>query len=104
MTPTMRSVGGASRWPSLRLVRRVAIGFLVVSRALLEINEPKNQTTHMKINAVIMSVLVALAVSSCSTVPDSPTLQHTLTVTPEIKKAFHGGDSIKIRSVTGTSP
>src|SRR5258707_15884164 len=32
------------------------------------------------------------------------TSKHTLTVTPEIKKAFHSGDAIKIRSVTGTAP
>jgi hypothetical protein len=29
---------------------------------------------------------------------------HTLSVTPEIKKAFHGADAIKIGSVTGTAP
>jgi hypothetical protein len=69
----------------------------------LEINEPKNKTTHVKTNSVIMSVLIALAVSSCSTVPDSPTLQHTLTIKPEIKKAFHSGDAIEIRSVAGTA-
>lgn len=31
-------------------------------------------------------------------------LQHKLTVTPEIKRAFHSGDSIEIKSVTGTAP
>ena len=29
---------------------------------------------------------------------------HTLSVTPKIKKAFHSGDSIEIRSITGTAP
>src|SRR5258707_10024856 len=32
------------------------------------------------------------------------TSKHTLTVTPEIKRAFRSGDKIKIRSVTGTAP
>lgn len=31
-------------------------------------------------------------------------LQYTLGVTPEIKRAFHSDDSIKIRSITGTAP
>ena len=31
-------------------------------------------------------------------------LQYTLRVTPEIKRAFHSDDSIKIRSITGTAP
>ena len=58
----------------------------------------------MKTNTAITSVLIALAVSSCSTTPDSPTLQHTLTIKPEIKKAFHSSDAIEIRSVVGTAP
>jgi len=59
---------------------------------------------HMKTNTVITSVLIALAVSSCSTAPDSPTLQHTLTIKPAIKKVFHSGDAIEVRSVAGTAP
>jgi len=31
-------------------------------------------------------------------------LQYTLRVTPELKRAFHSDDSIKIRSITGTAP
>jgi hypothetical protein len=31
-------------------------------------------------------------------------LQYTLDGTPEIKRAFHSDDSIKIRSITGTAP
>jgi len=58
----------------------------------------------MKTDTVITSVLIALVVSIAQAAPDSPTLQHTLTVTPEIKKAFHSGDAIKIRSVIGTAP
>jgi hypothetical protein len=58
----------------------------------------------MKTNAIITSLLIALAVSNAQAAPGSPTLQHTLTVTPEIKRAFHAGDTIEIRSVTGTAP
>ena len=58
----------------------------------------------MKTKTVITSVLIALAVSIAQAAPDSPTLQHRLTVTPEIKRAFRSGDKIKIRSVTGTAP
>ena len=31
-------------------------------------------------------------------------LRYTLRVTPEIKRAFHSDDSIKVRSITGTAP
>ena len=58
----------------------------------------------MKTNAIITSLLIALAVINAQAAPGSPTLQHTLTVTPEIKRAFHAGDTIEIRSVTGTAP
>ena len=58
----------------------------------------------MKTDTVITSVLIALVVSIAQAAPDSPTLQHTLTVTPEIKRAFRSDDKIKIRSVTGTAP
>ena len=57
----------------------------------------------MKANAIIPSLLIALAVSNIQAAPGSPTLQHTLTVTPEIKRAFHASDTIEIRSVTGTA-
>src|SRR2546430_13341228 len=66
--------------------------------------QTKAKTTHMKTDTVITSVLIALVVSIAQAAPDSPTLQHRLTVTPEIKKAFHSRDAIKIRSVTGTAP
>ena len=36
--------------------------------------------------------------------PETPSLSYTLTVRPEIKRAFHGNDSIEIRSITGTAP
>ena len=58
----------------------------------------------MKTDTVIASVLIALVVSIAQAAPDSPTLQHRLTVSPEIKRAFRSGDKIKIRSVTGTAP
>jgi hypothetical protein len=46
------------------------------------------------------AVIAAMFLAGCATT----TTQNTLTVTPEIKKAFHSGDAIKIRSVTGTAP
>jgi hypothetical protein len=69
----------------------------------------------MKTNTVITSVLIALVVSfaqACSfgkharaqATPHPSTQQHTLTVTPEIKKVFHSDDAIKIRSLTGSAP
>jgi hypothetical protein len=58
----------------------------------------------MKTNAVIMSALVMLVISIAQAAADSRTLPHTLMVTPEIKKAFHSGDGIEIRSITGTEP
>lgn len=36
--------------------------------------------------------------------PETRSLSYTLTVHPEIKRAFHGNDSIEIRSITGTAP
>jgi hypothetical protein len=36
--------------------------------------------------------------------PETPSLSYTLTVRPEIKRPFHGNDSIEIRSITGTAP
>ena len=35
---------------------------------------------------------------------DTPSLQHKLNVTPEVKKAFHGSDAIEIRQIAGTAP
>src|SRR2546429_3685764 len=81
--------GGSDRW---------------VTNTLSSKSTNQRQNQHMKTDTVIMSVLIALVVSIAQAAPDSPTLQHTLTVTPEIKKAFHSGDAIKIRSVTGTAP
>ena len=57
-----------------------------------------------KLRIVIVTALRALVFAGCATAPDSPALQHTLTIKPEIKKAFHSGDAIEIRSVAGTAP
>src|SRR2546429_322681 len=77
---------------------------LLIGWSLLRNQQTKAKTTHMKTDTVITSVLIALVVSIAQAAPDSRTLQHTLTVTPEIKRAFRSGDKIKIRSVTGTAP
>ena len=59
----------------------------------------------MKTPIAIKSLLAALVVgiAGCRS-GSAPALKHTLSVTPEIKKAFHSGDSIEIRSITGTAP
>ena len=53
---------------------------------------------------IITSLVAAFAVSIVQAAPETTALQHKLTVTPEIKRAFHSHDSIKIKSVTGTAP
>src|SRR5262249_25123333 len=53
---------------------------------------------------IITSLAAALAVSIAQAASETTALKHKLTVTPEIKKAFHSDDSIKIKSVTGTAP
>jgi hypothetical protein len=50
------------------------------------------------------SLLMALVVSVAQAAPKTPALSHTLSVRPEIKRAFHANDSIEIRSITGTAP
>jgi len=63
-------------------------------------NKPNMQ---MKIR-IITYLLAAFAVSIVQAAPETTSLQYKLTVTPEIKRAFHSTDSIKIKSVTGTAP
>lgn len=49
----------------------------------------------------------ALLFAGCASTPsgtEMTALKHELSVTPGIKKAFHAGDSIKIKSITGTAP
>ena len=59
----------------------------------------------MKTPIAIKSLLAALVVgiAGCRS-GNAPALKHTLSVTPEIKKAFQSGDSIEIRSIIGTAP
>src|SRR6267154_2220534 len=59
--------------------------------------------THMK-TRIITALVAAFAVSIVQAAPETTALQRKLTVTPEIKRAFHSDDSIKIKSVTGTAP
>ena len=63
-------------------------------------NKPNMQ---MKIR-IITFLLAAFAISIVQAALDTASLQYRLTVTPEIKRAFHSTDSIKIKSVTGTAP
>jgi hypothetical protein len=54
---------------------------------------------------IITSLVAAFAVSIAPAAPvTTTTLPYKLTITPEIKKAFHSDDSIKIKSLTGTAP
>jgi hypothetical protein len=53
---------------------------------------------------IIIAFLVAAVAAMTQAASDMTALEHNLTVTPEIKKAFHSGDFIKIKSVTGTAP
>jgi hypothetical protein len=52
---------------------------------------------------LICSLVAAVAISIAQAASETPTLTHQLTVTPEIKRAFHRDDSIEIKSVTGTA-
>src|SRR5262245_9049879 len=67
----------------------------------------------MKKHIALVAPLVVVILAGCSTAPrraaqaapaETPALKDKLSVTPEIKKAFHSGDSIEIRSITGTAP
>ena len=58
----------------------------------------------MRTRIILNSLLTALAVSIAQAAPESHALSHTLSVRPEIKRAFHANDSIKISSITGTAP
>jgi len=53
--------------------------------------------------AVAFTLIGCLQPSRTTAQQDRP-LQYTLRVIPEIKRAFHSDDSIKIRSVVGTAP
>ena len=51
---------------------------------------------------LLLAASLLLWVGCQCAAPEPAALQHQLTITPEIKKAFHSHDSIKIKSVTGT--
>ena len=60
-----------------------------------------------QIVSIAFACAAALLFAGCASTPSGPettALKHKLTVTPEIKKAFHSDDSIKIKSITGTAP
>jgi len=59
----------------------------------------------MKPLAAILSLTAALLSlgNLQSAKAETPSLSHKLTVTPEIKKAFEGSDSIQVREITGTA-
>jgi hypothetical protein len=52
----------------------------------------------------ICSLVAAVAIGVAQAASQKSTLTHRLTVTPEIKRAFHAEDSIKIKSLTGSLP
>lgn len=53
---------------------------------------------------IITFLMVAFAVSIAQAAAETTELEHKLTITPEIKRAFHAADSIQIKFVTGTAP
>jgi hypothetical protein len=53
---------------------------------------------------IIISLMAAFAVNLVQAALETTALQYKLSVTPEIKRAFHSHDSIKIKSITGTAP
>jgi hypothetical protein len=66
----------------------------------------------MKKHIALFAALAVAILAGCSSAsrriaqvaPESPALKYNLSVTPEIKRAFRSGDSIEIRSITGTTP
>jgi hypothetical protein len=58
----------------------------------------------MKPYRTLITLLSALALGIAQAAPETLALPHTISVTPEIKRAFHDGDSIDIRQITGTAP
>jgi hypothetical protein len=58
--------------------------------------------TRISISLFAIAILALVAITRA--VADAPPLEHKLNVTPEIKKAFRGSDSIEIRQITGTAP
>jgi hypothetical protein len=60
-------------------------------------------TYFMKIRVAIQTLLTVIVVCIAQAAPEAPALPHTLSITPEIKKAFRADDAIEVRSVTGTA-
>jgi len=58
--------------------------------------------TPTVITALVTALFVLLVIPRATA--DTPSLEHKLHVTPEIKKAFQGSDFIEIRQITGTAP
>ncbi|EDY18584.1 hypothetical protein CfE428DRAFT_3969 [Chthoniobacter flavus Ellin428] len=54
------------------------------------------------ITTAFATAIFALVATNHATA-ETPSLEHKLNVTPEIKKAFTGSDSIEIRQITGTA-
>ena len=57
--------------------------------------------TRIITTALVAAIFALVAINHAAA--DTPTLQHKINVTPEIKKAFNGSDSIEIRQITGTA-
>ena len=89
---------------ALRPPRLITIvGRVMQLRRFFANPQTNKPNTHMK-TRIITSLVAAFAASIVQAAPETTALQHKLTVTPEIKRAFHSDDSIKIKSVTGTAP
>lgn len=57
----------------------------------------------MKISILVQSLLAVVAIGTASAGFTGTALPYKLSVTPEIKKAFHAGDAIDVREITGTT-
>jgi hypothetical protein len=78
-------------------------------RALQQNTPQPSQIMRKQIIIAIACMAAAFTFTGClhtsrAAAPQDRQLQYTLRVTPEIKRAFHSDDSIKIRSITGTAP
>jgi|GEM_PF-6382973 len=63
----------------------------------------------MKKHIAPVAALAVAILAGCNTTrpqaaPETPALTYNISITPEVKRAFHAGDSIEIRSITGTAP
>lgn len=68
-------------------------------------SKPQTNKRNMQMKMrIITSLVVAFMVIGVQAGSETTPLHYKLTVTTEIKRAFHSNDSIKITSVTGTAP